>query len=569
MARMIPAEPRSFNGSNAEAEVFDALKTLPSDVTVFHSVRWVREARAFENKSMGEADFVVLDPRQGLLFIEVKGGSIRLAEGQWFQRCGGSAAEWKVVDPEEQARESMHALRRRIAERLPSGDRCPCAHAVWFAQVELPPSRLPPSYAAAMTLDVRALRAPDAAIRAAFEYWGRGQAKLSETGLRRIVATIAPSLDLIPSLQTEYEHRERRFVQLTDEQTRILDFLEDQRVATVAGMAGTGKTLLAVEKARRLAESGGRVVFLCFNGALRRALQRQAPAGGVDYHTFHSLTRRFVEGEVSFSDLARDFLEFLADDASEWPYDHVVIDEGQDFETDWIQWLQHRTRGAFYVFYDRHQLVQRERLPAWIEDAECRLTLHRNCRNTNQIARTALRTGSIATPRALDSVDGARPVLHPYAGRDMLVRRVRGLVVNLRREGIAADDIAILSPLAAEHAALAAVESLAENMLSDEPAPGAICRTSVRKFKGLEAKVVIVTDIDLSQLADPEVRRVIYVACSRARHGLHLFVKTIDDARIAELLEILAPGRRLRASRRMVADLLAAEWETRDEAQHK
>jgi hypothetical protein len=568
MARMIPAEPLSFHGSAAEEEVFAALKGLAPDVTVFHSVRWVREGPTASGRPMGEADFVVLDPQHGLLFLEVKGGAIRLEAGQWYQRCAG--AEWKPIDPEEQARHSMHTLRRRIAARLPVGDHCPCGHAVWFPQVEAPRTGLPPSITPAMLLDRRALQAPAVAVRAAFNHWDFGEARLSEAGRRRILEVLAPTLDLAPTLQVECDARERRFVQLTEEQARILDFLDAQRVATIAGSAGTGKTLLAMEKARRLGAEGGRVLFLCYNATLRRVLQRQAPASGVDYHTFHSLARRFSgrEGDA-FEAQVQAFLTHLADDANDWPYDHVLIDEGQDFESDWIQWLEHRTGGTFYVFYDRHQLVQQARMPAWVEEAECRLTLHRNCRNTNQIARMAWRAGSVPVARGLGSVDGPRPVLHEHAGRDAIVRRVRDLVVRLRREGLAVGDIAILSPLGAEQAALAGVASLADVPLTDEPEPGAICRTTVRKFKGLEAKVVLMTDVDLARLADPELRRLLYVGCSRARHALHLFVPAVDESQVAALLETLAPGRRLLASRRVLAEQLAAEWEDRNAAEPK
>lgn len=39
--------------------------------------------------------------------------------------------------------------------------------------------------------------------------------------------------------------------QLLYEQYRLLDFLEDQPTAVINGAAGTGKTMIAVEKARR------------------------------------------------------------------------------------------------------------------------------------------------------------------------------------------------------------------------------------------------------------------------------------------------------------------------------
>ena len=51
----------------------------------------------------------------------------------------------------------------------------------------------------------------------------------------------------------DIEVREEQFIRLTREQSILLDFLEEQDRAVIGGGAGTGKTILAVEHARRLA----------------------------------------------------------------------------------------------------------------------------------------------------------------------------------------------------------------------------------------------------------------------------------------------------------------------------
>ena len=76
-----------------------------------------------------------------------------------------------------------------------------------------------------------------------------------------------------------------------------------------------------------------------------------------------------------------------------FPYQHIVIDEGQDFGFDDIEEgeildklkLMVEDKGTFYVFYDRLQLIQGRKIPSFIEDADCKLTLYRNCRNTENI----------------------------------------------------------------------------------------------------------------------------------------------------------------------------------------
>ena len=48
------------------------------------------------------------------------------------------------------------------------------------------------------------------------------------------------------------EEAEYYFNRMTMEQTRLIEYLDEQRVAAIQGGAGTGKTMLAIEKARRL-----------------------------------------------------------------------------------------------------------------------------------------------------------------------------------------------------------------------------------------------------------------------------------------------------------------------------
>lgn len=73
--------------------------------------------------------------------------------------------------------------------------------------------------------------------------------------------------------------------------------------------------------------------------------------------------------------------------------------------------------------------------------------------------------------------------------------------------------------------------------------------TTASKFKGLESRVVIITDIDESSFTNEENKRLFYVACSRATQRLALFVngddqqiKTIADA-ISDKSHFAAKGR--------------------------
>ena len=132
---------------------------------------------------------------------------------------------------------------------------------------------------------------------------------------------------------------------------------------------------------------------------------------------------------------AARFIQYLSNDG-QLKFDHLVVDEGQDFEADWIDWLSARTEGAFYVFYDRHQMVQRSSLPDWFSRAECKLTLRRNVRNTTAIAKFATRCASVdgSVP---ESVGGPRPRFHVARdkahARDIAARLIAGFTAEIGR----------------------------------------------------------------------------------------------------------------------------------------
>ena len=69
-----------------------------------------------------------------------------------------------------------------------------------------------------------------------------------------------PSFQLVETLSSQSGEKEISYVQLTERQEVILYFLREQPMAAIHGPAGTGKTLLAVEKLRMLAEEGKKVL---------------------------------------------------------------------------------------------------------------------------------------------------------------------------------------------------------------------------------------------------------------------------------------------------------------------
>jgi len=564
VARMIPAEPRDFHGSLGEERSFRALRTLPDEVTVIHSFRWLHpgNARALTRHigSQGEGDFVLFDPAQGIMVIEVKGGEVWCERGEWWQR-NRRTGHAEPINPEAQASNTMHRIRLEVTTKVPDATDLLFCHAVWFPDGAVDRGKLPMNYHPDMTLDAENVARPDAAIQRAFRYWRGcfpGRRAAAPALAKRVLDALAPTLSVVRSVRQTLDEREEQLVRFTKEQARIIEFLDEQPQAAILGAAGTGKTLLALEKARRLATPAEPVLFLCFNAALREHLSSHHAQPNVRYLTFHGLARDLMGPGGSLDDAARALLEHLADDGP-IPYSHVVIDEAQDFERDWLEFLHYRFRdGTFYAFYDRHQAVQGARDAARLDEIPCRLVLTRNCRNTDAVAKVAYRAGGLDLSPTL-GIDGPRPVLH-CAADAAEATRIAGAIVEAARDAnkVPPREIAILSLGAIDEGSPWRIDRIGGARTAERPEDGHVTVTTVRRFKGLEAALVVVVDVDFARASDDEWRRLLYVACSRARHAVHL-ITTTQEADLGAAVRAFAGTDKARSSWRALARHLGVQ----------
>ncbi len=96
----------------------------------------------------------------------------------------------------------------------------------------------------------------------------------------RIVQILRSEVECYVSPRARIDAQLEEVRRFTPQQFRVLDQLADNPRLVIDGLAGTGKTMLAIESARRAVESGRRVLFLCFNRLLAEWLAEQtAPLG--------------------------------------------------------------------------------------------------------------------------------------------------------------------------------------------------------------------------------------------------------------------------------------------------
>ena len=546
MAIMIPGmeTKEDFNFSGGELLLYELLQQLPDDYYVFHSTHWNEQRRRSEYSARkyvqwGEADFTIFHPSYGFIVFEVKDGLISFSrERGWIQTNRSNGMD-KTIDPMDQAERSKYYFLDRIKARFGGQSPYTFCSAVWFtagdrANIE---GNLPLNYKEEIVLwsnDLQSVAAAEMAIRRIYRFYDVRKVEPSEEMTSKVLDTLAPEFGVVQTMRSRTLAAKALFRRMTTEQMYLLDYLEEQEEAAIHGVAGTGKTVLAIQKAKNLAQTD-RVLFLCFNRFLKTHLEETCPdSTNISFFTLDGLVGAFTGAFTRSPDERTDTIsEFLMDwDEYELPFKHIVVDEGQDFADIHLQLLHDIAQahhGNFYVFYDRNQFVQGLRYPEWLDKMDCRLVLSRNCRNTKEIAITSTRPIGIDENRIRMRQESAvggtiKPNLFFAEDKSILKEYLCRLIRKYISAGLAGTDIVVLSMKPEGKSILTEDDFRLSGgyMLTKDKNSNGILFTTVRKFKGLEAMAVICIDIDSETFENDRKRNIFYVGTSRAMSYLNL-----------------------------------------------
>src|SRR5215470_10327870 len=476
-----PDELKADREGAAEYAVFEALvDDLPDDWLVVHRARWIAgPAQGWH--SDGACDFVIAHPERGLLVLDVAGGHVGTdaATGRWTSTDARGVAH-EIQDPYGRAMRAKYALERHLKSHPRwKGRSVPIGHAVALPG-SLATGVATPEGSDAITIGAGDLGRAREAIERALEWWHlTASDEWERDGLTLIERLFVHREFARLKLGARLGQHEREFLRLTAQQSRLLDQLRHHRRAAISGCAGSGKTMLAIEKARRLADEGYRVLLTCYNRALAEFMRTQLPRPGpaarkpgagqlglfgdpdVEVEHFHALAARWAKragialedpapGEENrfYGTVVPEALLAATGRLAE-RFDAVIVDEGQDFAEGWWTSLQallsDPDHGVLYVFYDDNQSLYTPgaRLP--IDTPPFMLTT--NCRNTRAIHREVVRWYRGAeTPDALGP-EGEKPETLGYrdeAGLREHVRRVLHRLVHV--EKVPEKDLVVLSP---------------------------------------------------------------------------------------------------------------------------
>jgi hypothetical protein len=518
--------------SDAERRLFDTFRTeFSDDFVVLWGVRWLAKRRS-RGAQDGEADFVVAHPKHGVMVLEVKGGGIKkdAESGRWIS-TDRAGVEHEIKDPFHQASRSMHALREKLREAESSSRYSyPMCYAVVFPDIFVEED-LGPEAPREIVIDAMKVRSLKQAIIDAFQYRAAAGEPPGAEGIEALVGVLGSSWQIETTIGTCLQDQERLIRLLTEQQFSVLDFLGRHRRALISGCAGSGKTMLALEKARRLAREGYHVLVTCYNQNLGNWMSAQVSDEGIEVRRFLSLCRTYAEqagielekhADETDDEYFGRFPDALMDSLERVPdrYDAIIVDEGQDFEEEWWVPLQElladQDDGILYIFYDDNQRLYTRTSSFPIRDEPYHLTV--NCRNTRQIHEAVMLFHTSDAETKCLGPDGSPLRFHESAATANERREVQALIANLvDKEKIQPGEIALLTRRSRERSAWSnppkGLNWEATWDLSN--AAGKVVCSTVHGFKGLERPVVVVcelTGIDLAK--DLEL---LYVAFSRAR----------------------------------------------------
>ena len=397
MPILIPEKPSFANQS--EKTAWKALqKSLPEDAYLLHGVR------VTDQNSDVEADLVVIWPQNGIAFIEVKGGYISPNEDGTFEQ--GSGRHKNTIDPVGQIHGAMYGILGWFKDRTSLKTNFTKTFLVAFPDGMISSQYQNPKIRRSQIVDKDELNSIDSVVRKALENAsGFAVSPDAEDCDRYAQALKASTIDAteVQDLAQIIDKRTEEIEKEISELEKLLEFTCDVGSFHVQGAAGTGKTAMALIQSRRLKQKGLRVAFLCYSKVLSvyiRHLSETLPKSErIDViQTFHNLGKLWgvqIPGNPSneywSGPFSKEFLERATQAPASEKFDAIVIDESQDFDSNW--WyvieslLKNPESGGIFAFGDNGQGIFQRNLGTHLDLVPLRL--HKNLRNAEPIARLA------------------------------------------------------------------------------------------------------------------------------------------------------------------------------------
>jgi hypothetical protein len=524
------------NASPGEREIYRRLSRAcqDNDWIVLHSLDLMRHT----NKAQSEADFIVMIPGRGVLVLEVKAVKT-ISHGPEGWRLG---SKLEARGPFNQANDAMRSIMEYLDTMKVDYSDVPFVYAVWFTHVSEAEIRTGISWLEDQILTSEDLgrdieqvlaKTTDSLVSNLKKYLPQNRAPINK--LREISQTLLPKFTAYQS-PSERQKDVKEFLETAlNEQLEMVKLVISLRAVLVQGLAGTGKTHIALHAARLANERGERTLFVCYNSMLaeylRGQLQHFPLVKVVSLHAYMVEVSGLqvpddANDEWWSKTLAEAATEKVALDSVDNKFQTLIVDEAQDLGTaEYLMFLDNALVGGLSksrllicgdfenqgIYLSGHESLAN--FSAWIEGIQILAPLLTNCRNTKVLGDFLvefldLKPGYEAFRRR-DSESNVTPV--PVSGdRDVQLAASNLLYEALRK--YTPEQVVVLS---AQKALLGDLMTRLKFKTCEirNPKSASVRWGSVHEFKGLEALSVILVEFEAP---NPNLKESFYIGATRS-----------------------------------------------------
>ena len=553
--------PTQFNGKKSEKIPYEKFKNLKDkDLIIYYSRNYIY--RTFHN-TLGDgeiADFFVIHPKKGIIFVESKKGiiSYNRESGLWFTNN-----KQLNKDPIQQAMEHRRKFLKKIKDETTIDINIPTTHAVLFFETPRP-EELKKEFRFDIKTEMMMWREEfnnlENSLNKIFALQ-KSEKFINQQDLNKI-HTLFMGKDLKNPLKNILNASESdQNLHLSENQEQILNAMFDMfnKKIAIRGLAGTGKTILLAQRAVDVVNERKRVLILTKTKPLNKFLKlltnisdNRLTITHVDYFV-RSVCKKYNEPYShprDADDTNQHFEQYnpnkcldMFEKYPEEKYDLILVDEAQDFYKDWYEALcfAKKDDGQIVFFYDPFQEQIDDSMISSLETAEdvTKYPLKINFRNTFEINNLLQKLIKNFYPDSKLFYDkplenhGEKPQLIEVNDRNDQIIKVTELINKLvNKEKIVPRDIAVIydgsikAPTKNDLSITTEIKKNGFEVISAEDysepylnksKENCITLDSIRRFKGLEKTVIIVTN--LGEINKETVKN-LYTGLSRARAHL-------------------------------------------------
>ena len=537
MAKIYPSDLPGLDTSEIKSAELDTLRKLQAellaDYSVFHSVHW---SRAYEkNTAYGEIDFIVMNNTGKVLVIEQKNGMLEETPDGLVKNYGLTK---KVVG--DQIQRNISNIRNKFGKQHPGGEKLHIDYLIYC-----PDYKVININAAGIDRE----RVVDGNSKASLsDYIKRlldAKGDTSPESVRELHEFFLSSLRIVPDVASYKSSQEQVYRHLLSGLSDVIDNLEFEPFRLrVTGTAGSGKTQVTLAFFDRMLAQEKKPLLLCFNRPLADSLKEIA-GSGVTVNTYYGFCREMADMAgvpVDFSNINTDGFwsdvqeRLVAADLTDAPrYSCLIVDEGQDFLAEWYEIIQ------LFLTEDAVQL--------WLEDPL------QNLRGTDAVPLpgfvTYNETSNFRTPTSIagfikqslgqefrqrNMLPGLGVQMFEYSRKNQLEGKLAHRINELVKAGFKPGDIAIISCRGMDSTALRETDRLGQHYVRrftgkyDEHdnqiyTEGELIFDTIFRYKGQQAPVIILTDLDESLEVNERARKILYCTMTRATVLLELIIE--------------------------------------------